>query len=355
MTFHRRSQKQAAQVDDKFAPPVSILKPLCGLDPHAYDTLRVHVCQPYPAFEIIFGVSDPDDPVIPVVQRLTAEFPQIPIKLMTCPLSLGSNVKVSNLIQMLPAARHEFLLINDSDIDAPSDYLRKVIAPFDDTSTGMVTCLYRGVASSSVGSKLESLFISSDFMPGVLCAKRLEGGLHFAMGSTLALSRRTLHAIGGLVPLADYLADDYQMGYRVSKAGLRVELADCVVDHWLPPYTFGEFMRHQLRWARAIRSSRPEGYVALIVTFSVPWSLLTLIVTRGAPWAWISAAAALTLRYAVLLATQSRVFGRGGLRDWWLLPVRDFIALLVWISCYAGRRIVWRGKEFELVNGKLRR
>ena len=218
-----------------FAPPVSILKPLCGLDPHAYASLRSHCTQDYPAFEIIFGVADPADEILPTVEKVRAEFPDVPVKLVHCPQSLGTNLKISNLVQMLPHARHELLLINDSDIQVPSDYLRRVLAPLKNRSVGMVTCLYRGAAAESIGSKLESLGISSDFIPGVLTANRFDGGLRFGLGSTLAFSRKALDAAGGFIPLTDYLADDYQLGYRISQAGLKVELADCVVDHYLPP------------------------------------------------------------------------------------------------------------------------
>src|SRR5215813_9111302 len=212
-----------------FSPPVSILKPLCGMDPHAYASLRSHCTQDYPAFEIIFGVADPNDEILPTVERLMTEFPAVPIKLVRCPKQLGTNLKISNLVQMLPHARHELLLINDSDIEVPDDYLRRVVERLKDRSVGMVTCLYRGIAGGSIGSKLEALGISSDFVPGVLTANRLDGGLRFGLGSTLAFSRKSLDAAGGLSPLADYLADDYQLGYRISQAGLKVELADCVV------------------------------------------------------------------------------------------------------------------------------
>ena len=339
----------------EFTPAVSILKPLCGVDPHAYTNLRSHCTQDYPVFEIIFGVADPADAIIPIVEKMMAEFPAVPMKLVHCPEKLGSNLKISNLVQMLPHARHEFILINDSDIRVADDYLRRVVAPLESRSVGMVTCLYRGIAAASLGSKLESLGISSDFVAGVLCAKRLEGELRFGLGSTLAFSRAALDAAGGLTPLADYLADDYQLGYRISQTGLSVQLADCIVDHYLPAYSFQEFVQHQLRWARAIRTSRPGGYLGLIFTFAIPWGLLTLALQPAATWVWFLFASTLILRYAVLLAINIRV-----LRDsrpflyLWLLPFRDIAALAVWISCYAGRQVVWRGKRFELVNGKLR-
>ncbi len=351
-TYRTRSRKEP---NNAFAPPVSILKPLCGLDPHAYESLRSHCLQDYRQFEIIFGTSDPNDPIVRTVRRLMTEFPAVPMKLVACPQRLGTNLKISNVIQMLPEARHDFLLINDSDIGVPKDYLRRVMAPLEDPSAGMATCLYRGIGAGSPGSQLESLGIISDFIPGVLCARHLEGGLYFAMGSTLAFPRRTLDAIGGLNPLADYLADDYEMGYRTSKAGLRIELADCIVDHYLPAYSFKAFIQHQLRWARAIRSSRPGGYAGLILTFVIPWSLLTVLAAGGAGWAWVLFTSALILRFAGAFVTALAVLGdRRISRDLWLLPIRDFSALLVWISCYAGRHVVWRGKKFDLVNGKLR-
>src|SRR5262245_57584965 len=351
-TFRRRSDERPAS---SFTPPVSILKPLCGLDPHGYDSLRSHCVQDYPAFEIIFGVSDPDDGVIPVIERLIREFPAIRLKLVQCPRVLGSNLKVSNLNQMWAAAGNYFLGINNSDISVPVDYLRHVIAPLEDASVGMVTCLYRGIAGPTIGSKLEALGISSDFMPGVLCANRIEGRIRFALGSTLAFSRRVLTALGGLEPLADFLADDYQMGYRTAQAGLRVELAGCVVDHWLPSYTFTQFVQHQLRWARAIRSSRPDGYAGLIFTFVIPWSLLTLVITGGAGWAWMLFGAAVVLRYAIALISQRRVLDDSrGWGDWWLLAFRAIVGLLIWICCYAGRHVVWRGKRFVVDHGKLR-
>src|SRR5215471_14954888 len=296
------------KMDTGFAPPVSILKPLCGMDPHAYASLRSHCTQDYPAFEIIFGVADPNDEILPTVERLMAEFPAVPIKLVRCPQQLGTNLKVSNLVQMLPHASHELLLINDSDIQVPDDYLRRVVARLKDRSVGMVTCLYRGVAADSIGSKLEALGISSDFVPGVLTANRLDGGLRFGLGSTLAFSRTSLAAAGGFSPLADYLADDYQLGYRISQAGFGVELADCVVDHYLPEYSFGEFVQHQLRWARAIRTSRPGGYLGLIFTFAIPWSLLAITLFPSVTWVWVLLASALILRYAVMLATAVCIF-----------------------------------------------
>src|SRR6059036_1629269 len=255
--FHLHNRKRPA---GDFTPLVSILKPLCGLDPHGYESLRTHCIQDYPNYEIVFGVAAPDDPAVTAVEQLMSEFPKLSIRLVVCSNIFGMNFKISNLLQMLPEARHEYLVINDSDIGVPRDYLRKVVGPLQDRVIGIVTCLYRGVASRSIGSRLEMMGIESDFIPGILFAKQLEKGIRFAMGSTIAFHRDVLERVGGLASIADYLADDYELGRRVSSAGLRVELADCIVEHYLPQDSWSGFFQHQLRWARTLRSCRPEGY-----------------------------------------------------------------------------------------------
>src|SRR5579864_7877474 len=197
-------------------PAVSILKPLKGTDPDIYESFRSHCLQDYPEYEIVFGVSDPEDPAIASVQQLQREFPDRMIRLVFCPNQLGPNVKVSNLEQMLPSSRYQHLLVNDSDIRVEKDYLCRVIAPLANERVGMVTCLYRGVSASTLGSKLESLSISTDFCAGVLVARQLEGGLRFGLGSTLAFRRTELERIGGFRSIVDFLADDYELGRRIA-------------------------------------------------------------------------------------------------------------------------------------------
>src|ERR1700691_4606181 len=237
-------------------PPVSILKPLRGVDPGIFESFCSHCEQDYPQFQLIFGVSDAADPAIELVRKLQAKYPALAIELIVCDRVLGANIKVSNLVQMLPAARHEILLVNDSDIRVPNDYLRNVVAPLADPSIGLVTCLYRGVASPTLGSRLEALGISTDFIPGVLSARLLEKGLHFGLGSTLAFRRRELEAIGGFEALLGYLADDYELGRRIAATGKRVELSAATVTTFLTAYTLRQFFRHQLRWSRTIRAAR---------------------------------------------------------------------------------------------------
>ncbi len=335
-------------------PAVSILKPLKGTDPQMYECFRSHCLQDYPEYEIIFGVSDSADPAIELVERLKTEFPQRAIRLLVCPRVLGTNIKVSNLAQMLSAAKYDHLVVNDSDILVTPSYLQAVISPLADSKVGLVTCLYRGVAARTLGSRLESLGISTDFSGGVLAAPQVEGGVRFGLGSTLAFRRRELEAIGGFEALVEYLADDYQLGARIAALGLRVKLADFAVQTFLPPYTLSGFWDHQLRWARSVRDSRPWGYFGLVLTFGIPWALLGVILARGATWAWMLLAVALAARLSMAVVVGRKVLGdRHVIPFLWLVPVRDVVALLVWIVSYAGHKIHWRGDSFYLKNGKL--
>ena len=350
----KRSRK-FGNVESAPLPPVSIFKPLKGTDRAMYESFRSQCLQDYPEYEIIFGVSDLDDPAIAWVERLKAEFPQRAIRLVICRENLGANTKVSNLIQMLREARFDHLIVSDSDIRVPHNYLRRVMTPLADPKVGLVTCLYRGVASSGLWSRLESLAISTDFCPGVLVARQIEG-VKFGLGATMAFRRRDLQAIGGFETLADYLADDYQLGQRISALGLRVEIPEVVVETFVSSYTLGGFFAHQLRWARTIRDSRFSGYVGMGITYGLPWAVLTLILARGAVWAWTLLAITAAMRILMALSV-----GKGILRDrnvarWlWLLPLRDVIAVIVWLVSFVGQTVTWRGERFRLKNGKLSR
>ncbi len=355
----RKKLSQPPPPESQF-PPVSILKPLKGIDPEIWESFCSHCEQDYPEFQLIFGVSDPADPAVEVVRKLQAKYPNLSIELIVCDRVLGTNIKVSNLVQMLPAARHQLLLVNDSDIRVPPDYLRKVIAPLADASMGLVTCLYRGVASPiacpTLGSCLEALGISTDFVPGVLSARFLEKGLHFGLGSTLAFHGRDLEAIGGFEALLDYLADDYELGRRIASTGKKVELSAATVVTSLPAYTLRQFFRHQLRWSRTIRDARRWGYAGLLFTFGLPWALVTLLAARGAGWAWallaMTVAGRLTVGFvAAIVVLNDEQFCRYIL----LLPLRDLIAPFVWAASFMGNRIHWRGDVFELKDGRLSR
>lgn len=350
-----RSRRRVA-VTGNFSPPVSILKPLKGVDPQIWEAFCSHCELGYPEFQLLFGVSDPDDPAVLLVRRLQEKYPSRHIDLLVCPRDLGTNRKLSTLAQMLPAARHEMLIVNDSDIRVAPDYLRRVISPLADTSVGMVTCLYRGIATSNLGSRLEALGISTDFTPGVLSARLIEHGLHFGLGSTLAFRRSDLEAIGGFEAMVDYLADDYEIGNRIAALGKRVELSEVVVDTFLPAYTFRQFLDHQLRWARSVRGSRSWGYSGLLLTYGLPWALFTLLVGRGAAWAWCLLATTMAARVAVGLTAAVAVLADDrALRDLLLVAVRDLIAPVIWAMGLVGNRITWRGDVFYLKDGRLER
>lgn len=358
ISFLRQKRNLPAQL-----PPVSILKPLKGVDPEIWESFCSHCEQDYPAFEMIFGVSDRDDPAIELVRKLKSQYPNQRIELIVCQKILGTNIKVSNLVQMLPAASHEILLVNDSDIRVPRDYLRRVVpllagegARSTQAPVGVVTCLYRGVAADTLGSRLEALGIATDFVPGVLSARVLEGGLRFALGSTMVFRKADLAAIGGFEVLLDYLADDYELGRRIAAQGNRVELSDVTVDTFLPAYSFRQFVNHQMRWWRTIRDARCGGYIGLLFTFGLPWAIATVLAARGAAWAWTLFAVSVAARLTVGLGTAiGALKDRQPLTNILLLPIRDLIAPVLWAAGLVGNRIHWRGEVFALKGGRLSR
>jgi ceramide glucosyltransferase len=359
VVFLRARQAGKSARPTQNLPPVSILKPLKGTDPDIYESFRSHCRQDYPEYEIIFGVSDPGDPAVASVEQLRREFPEHAIRLMVCPEKLGPNLKVSSLEQMVKLARYEHLIVNDSDIRVECEYLRRVMAPFvagtnSDAGVGLVTCLYRGIPARTFGSRLESLGISTDFCAGVLAARQLEGGLRFGLGSTLAFRRADLERIGGFRAIVDFLADDYELGRRIAGLGLEVRLSEVVVETRLPAYNRREFWAHQLRWARGVRDSRPGGYFGLVTTFGLMWALLNLIVSHAALWSWAVLGGVALLRLAVALAAGKAVLqDKHLLRLLWLLPIRDLLAVAVWIASFTGHTVIWRGDRFELKDGRL--
>src|SRR5271165_6282464 len=350
----RREAKAVGRVD--FEPPVSVMKSLKGLDRHMYAAFRSHCRFDYAEYELLFGANDPNDPALELVKRLQREFPQRSIRIISCRQILGPNGKVSTLAQMLPHAKYEHILINDSDIVAPPDYLRRVMPAFADEDVGMVTSLYRALAGKTLPSKLEALGLSSDFMGGVLVAREIEGSLRFALGATIATTKSVLREIGGLEALVDYLGDDYELGARTAAAGYKVELADAVVETALPDYTWREFWVHQMRWARNVKDRRRSQYFGLVVTFGLAWGILAAMADPTAWWTWAALGVIVLLRVAAAVA-----IGRGvlvdpdALRELWLLPLRDCAALALWLASFAGNEIEWRGLKFKLRDGKLER
>ena len=350
--FQRRWRGLKAGV---VAPGVSVLKPVKGVDARSYAAFVSHCTQVYAGdFELLFGVSSLEDPAVAEVARLRVEYPDVAIRLIECPLRLGTSGKVSNLVQMLEEARFEYVIINDSDILVSPRYLERVMAPLEDVGVGLVTAPYIGRAEGTVWSRLEALGISTDFLPGVLTARKLEGGIRFGLGSTLATTKTALEATGGLGDLVECLADDYEIGARIAKAGYRVELVNEVVETSVPAYTLRGFCEHQLRWARSTRDSRRWGYVGLGVTYVLPWALATVVASGGALWSFSLLSLALLVRVSVALVVGVGILRDGQvLRDILLLPLRDYFGLGFWAWSYAGDTVVWRGERFTLRRGKL--
>jgi len=353
-----------------FSPGVSILKSLKGIDPGMMEAFRSHCRQNYSGdVELLFGVSSLNDPAAAAVEQLKKEFPALTIQLVRCPTSLGTNGKVSTLVQLETQARYNFILINDSDISVSPSYLERVMACFpspDNFSSiapdqvqaqqevGMVTALYRGRAHGTLASRLEALGIATDFQAGVLLSRMIEGGLHFGLGSTLAVSRKALEKVGGLSPLVDHLADDYELGARLHRIGYRVALSPEVVETAIPAYTWRGFFDHQLRWARTVRDARPWGYAGLLFTHGFALALLNVLASGLSPLSLWLLGMSFCLRLALAMTVGAQVLGdRQVLPNLWLLPLRDLVAMGVWIAGFAGNTIVWRGERFLLKSGRL--
>lgn len=342
---------------DTVTPGLSILKPLKGTDPRMYAGFVSHCRQQYAGeWELLFGVGSMDDAAVADVARLRVEYPEANIRLVECAQRLGANGKVSTLAQLLPHASFEHVVVNDSDILVSPRYFAHIAAGFENKKVGLVTAPYLGLASAGLWSRLEALGIATDFMPGVLTARKLEGGIRFGLGSTLATTKTALASIGGFEALVEQLADDYEMGARLHAAGYRVELAHEVVATTVPAYGLRGFCDHQLRWARSTRDSRRAGYLGLGVTYVLPWALLAVVASGGALWSVSLFSLALLVRIAVALAVGVGVLRDGQvLRDLLLLPLRDAFGLLFWVWSYAGDTIVWRGERFHLKRGQMER
>jgi len=338
---------------EPYLPPASILKPCRGLDPEAFENFASFCRQDYPQYEILFAVADPGDPVVPVIEQVMREFPAVPIRLLRGVPAAGANNKVNKLIRLAAEARYDLLVINDSDVRVTPEYLRRVAAPFRDPREGAATAMYRAQTNGSLGAELEAVGITSEFQAGVLAAWRLQG-VKFALGATMACTRKALDSIGGFQALADYHSDDYELGSRIAARGFLVELLRDPVTLIYGPLSLGEFAAHQLRWALTTRFARPGGHFGLLLTFGLPWSLLAAAVAPTPAIAIVYPCAYLVLRLAA--AWTVGVWGlRDGLlrRRLWLVPLRDATGFLTWVASYFFTRINWRGTEFNVVGGKL--
>ncbi|HLZ98708.1 MAG TPA: bacteriohopanetetrol glucosamine biosynthesis glycosyltransferase HpnI [Steroidobacteraceae bacterium] len=325
-------------------PPATIFKPLCGAEPETYDCLRSFCDQDYPNFQVVFGVADSNDPVVAIVERLKREFPHRDLDLVVDRRQHGSSRKVSNMVNMMPLARHDVFVISDSDVRVGRDYLARVVAPLLDPEVGIVTCPYRGVPRAGLWAMLGSQFINEWFMPSVRVAA-LGGSRSFAFGSTIAIGRGVLSRIGGFAAIANQLADDYRLGEMTRRLGLRTVLSDVVVETSVVEGSFDALVQHELRWLRTIRAVRPVGYGFSFVTFGVPTAAFGVLLSGGAPAAF----AMLALTAAARLMLHFKIRHRGSATlQFLLLPLRDVLCLALWSWSFATRSVHWRNEHYRV-------
>ncbi len=336
-----------------FTPPISILKPIYGLDRETYQNYASFCLQDYPNYEILFCVSDQHDPAVPVIEELARNFPERMIKLIVGVEPLGVSDKVNKLCRLVREAQHEIVVLSDSDVRVEPRYLLAIAAPFRDPEVGAVTCLYRGLTDGSLAANLEALGNSTDFTAGVLVAWLL-GDVDFTLGATMATTKARLAEIGGFESLVDHFSDDYELGNRIASQGHRVELSTFPVSIVYPHQTLGDAFRHQLRWNLSIRYSRPAGHFGLIFTQGLPLAILAAIAAPSAAWA-----VSLIIGYLVLRGLSAWVIGVWGMRDPLLrrrmesLPLRDAFAFVVWLASFFPQRIHWRGQQFYVRDKRL--
>jgi len=330
------------------SPPVSVMIPLHGADFDAYQNYERFCKQDYPQFQLVFGVREAGDSSIPIIEKLKRDFPGHDIELVVCPDVMGTNLKVSNLENMLARVRYEQIIIVDSDIRVERDYLRRIIAELQPQGVGLVTCLYRAAEARDFASRLEAVGITGEFAAGVLMARMLEG-VRFALGSTMATTRERLAGIGGFRALKDYLADDFMLGNLIAERGDEVRLSHVVVETAMPATGFAGMMRHQMRWARSTRISRPAGYLGLLLTYGTALALINVAVMR-ASWASL-VLLALTLAVRLLMGWLIGVHylkDRILKRHFYLVPLRDVLSFVIWAVSWFGRTVEWRGRRFEV-------
>ncbi|HVS88624.1 MAG TPA: bacteriohopanetetrol glucosamine biosynthesis glycosyltransferase HpnI [Candidatus Acidoferrum sp.] len=351
--LHFRRKQQGPSARSSYTPPASILKPVRGLDCEAYENFASFCRLDYPEYEILFCVSDADDPVVPVIEKLQQDFPNRRIRLFVGAPGIGASSKVNKLCRLVEEAKYELLVISDSDVRVESNYLRDVAAPFAEPAVGAVTVFFRSLIPGSFGATLDAAGSAVEFATSALLAQKLEG-VRFTLGATMAATKERLAEIGGFKALANHYVDDFELGNRIAACGYRVELASTPVWMVYPRETLGEFLRHELRWIIGLRNVRPGGHAAMGFTFGLPWTILAAGVSPSTILALLYVFTYLVLRGAVYLT-----LGAWGLNDsvvrraWWLAPVRDAASFAVWLVSFFSDRICWRGLEFQVKRGLL--
>lgn len=348
-----RMTNEPVEIAHDFAPPVSVLKPVRGLDQGAYENFASFCRQNYPRYEVLFAVADPNDEAVPVVERVIEDFGSVAVRMVTGAPAVTASPKVSSLVTLTREANHPVLVVSDSDTRVEPDYLRRVVAPLARDEIGLVTCAYRGVCPSTFTAKLEALHIGVTFLPQVVVARRFLD-MHFALGATVAFRKSDLEASGGWHAIGAYLADDNRLALQLSEAGKRVVLSHQVVDVYLGTTSWREQWHREVRWARTNRLNRPREYAGIILTLTVPLALILIPLDPSGPLGWAVVAAALVVRWSTAWLITSFT-GNRPLRSWlpWL-PIRDLLSALTWVAGAAGRSVTWRGERFRVhADGRL--
>ena len=332
-------------------PPVSVLKPLCGVDPLTEIALESFFLIDYPDYQLVFGVQSETDPVLDVLATLRARHPERDVAVVVDATLHGSNRKVSNLINMLPAARHELLVITDADIHVPVYFLDRVVAAMEQPNIGLVTTLYTGLPGTpGLPALLGACQVNYTFLPGALLAREL--GRQDCLGVTMALSKAMLAEIGGLEAVANNLADDQVLGRLVLARGYKLGLALVIPATTVPEADFGSLFRHELRWARTIRALVPVPYAASVLQFSLFWAALTVLFAYGALWSWALFIFVLATRYAASRKIDAALsLPKSG--EAWLLLLRDFCSTIIYVASFTGSQVDWRGQVMHADAGKL--
>jgi ceramide glucosyltransferase len=346
--------RKTAPPKKDFTPPVSILKPVRGVDRDAYENFVSYCRLDYPEYELVFAVSDSDDPVIPEIERLQRDFPKRKIRLVTGVTRLGANNKVNNLCRLVQEAKYDLVVMSDSDVRVESDYLREVAAPFADPAVGGVTAFYRCIAGGTLAADLDALGMCTDSVPSALVARKLEGKIQFAFGWTMATTKKHLAEIGGWEAMVNYHSDDFELGNRIARRGHRVEFMRKPVWMVFPRETLKEFLAHELRWSIGLRNVRPAGYVGMIFTHGLPWAVLAALVAPSRALGVAYLLAYLVLRQGV--AWTAGVWGLGDTaigKKLWLVPLRDAVSFVVWVAGFFSDKITWRGLHYRVKKGLL--
>jgi ceramide glucosyltransferase len=332
--------------------PVSIMKPIKGIDPEIRENLQSFCRQDYTEYEVLLGFTELTDNAIAVARDIATLHSNCNVRIITSKKNLGANQKVSNLQGLLEAANYTLIAISDSDMRVDPCYLRKIVGEYySNKNVGLITSLYKISNPASIGAAFESLTVALDFIPSVLVARRLEG-VTFGLGASMLLPKKALEDIGGLSVIADYLADDYQIGNRLWKKGYKIILSNYVIENVVGNMTIAEYLIHQIRWARTYRACRPKGFFGYGITHIFPFSLLLLILQGPTTLPLLILCAVITLRFSLSFVLYKKVIcSRKWLRWLVLIPVKDLLSFWIWLWSFLGRKVFWKGKYYKIVKG----